>query len=205
MAYMIAYGVKYAFLSNYEQTVFLKLETVTKQNGTSAPAIYYSDIIQFGEKLNVKAKTVSVRMALAYLVHQACVDKKEDWQIPESVQELARKGKWIREEMATPKHLITPLPRLDINRYFNLPASPSPPARQQRQGTTMHSVQKDAGRRSRQPDRPASRQLASTGSLPAPGSSSAATVQQASSPGRPVATRTRAAIARDEEQTRKNT
>ncbi|KNG51883.1 hypothetical protein TW65_00898 [Stemphylium lycopersici] len=77
--YMIGHGLKYGFISNYEETIFLQLDL--RNNGE--PCIYYSDIIKDSDLIDNSNDKVSVslRLALFYLTQKTSSPKGADWAI----------------------------------------------------------------------------------------------------------------------------
>jgi hypothetical protein len=67
---MVAFGVKFGFVSTYKETVFLKVD---KRNTTGDWSVYYSEIIKYDDMVTQgdtddNLKSISVRLGVLYIV-----------------------------------------------------------------------------------------------------------------------------------------
>lgn len=95
-------GLRFGFVSTYEQTVFLK---IGEQASDGSYALFYSDIVYHTDRtiLDPDQQTltsVSVRLGLLYLLHRATNEDASTWSFkPQSI----RPNKWTRQ---TPNNAI---------------------------------------------------------------------------------------------------
>lgn len=96
---MMTNGTKYAFLTNYRWTIFLRLDDskpVLPGDGPCPvqlralytlfgriPCLHFSDPIQFSDTTDDTRRTISVRSALFYLIHRVGTPAA-DWEIHRS-------------------------------------------------------------------------------------------------------------------------
>ncbi|KAF2751241.1 hypothetical protein M011DRAFT_455282 [Sporormia fimetaria CBS 119925] len=102
--YMLGHNTKYAFLSNYEYTVFLHLGYPKGSKDHGEPHVYYSDPIRFDQKFDADSQTISVRLAMLYMMFQ-CLGS--DWSVPDTTRKnperlIVPKGGVYRNHHATP-------------------------------------------------------------------------------------------------------
>jgi hypothetical protein len=95
---MIIYGTRFAFLSTYEWTIFLrikdsKVKRRSRYEPEVVPCLYFSDPIhnseftgKFQNQYGSTQQSVSVRSALFYLIHRTGL-KDSEWRIPEPLQQ----------------------------------------------------------------------------------------------------------------------
>ncbi|KAF1828220.1 hypothetical protein BDW02DRAFT_635309 [Decorospora gaudefroyi] len=101
--YMLGHRLKYGFISNYNETVFLHLG-LTKDG--EQPCIYFSDIIKDSDVIDESAGRTSLRLALLYLTQLTCSPNGADWAI--SDETLRKTSKWIVKSSQPQQNLATP-------------------------------------------------------------------------------------------------
>ncbi|KAK1908007.1 hypothetical protein P3342_013326 [Pyrenophora teres f. teres] len=95
--YMLGHKLKYAFISNYDETIFLQLDQ--RKAGQGEACIYFSDIIRYDDAVDEsKEENISLRLALLYLIHKTCSPATADWCIPDHIDTKALKEDWITRE-----------------------------------------------------------------------------------------------------------
>jgi hypothetical protein len=99
---MHGHELQYAFLSTYEETIFLKLDT--KPNNQTR--LYFSRVIKEDHAVDESKRTVSVRLALLYLIHKVFSEDELNWRIPEETLKMTES--WISRESAPAPTLSTP-------------------------------------------------------------------------------------------------
>lgn len=91
---MVHYRTRYAFLSNYHSTIFLKIDDTTAF-GESKPCVYYSRPVDYTEEVTEDA--VSTRLGLLYLIEQATSGDDGKWRISDGHHGVL-KGSFTKEE-----------------------------------------------------------------------------------------------------------
>lgn len=119
---MIGHRLKYAFISNYNETIFFKLD----RNDIGRPYVYYSDIIKFDDVIDTTTSPakITVRLALLYLMRLTCAPTAADWQLSESlaadmepyINKKATPGLVLSTPLGDPKISLADLrhPELDL-------------------------------------------------------------------------------------------
>lgn len=100
--YMVTYSLKYAFLSNYDQTIFIKQDH--KENGK--PCIYFSRAIRHTDITDPRSKdrSVSLMRAMLFLMSKSCGPNEKDWKLPDEIET----SEWIGRDPAPPGTVGTP-------------------------------------------------------------------------------------------------
>ncbi|KAF9692208.1 hypothetical protein EKO04_010089 [Ascochyta lentis] len=80
MWYMIEYKTRYAFISNYNETVFL-LYNSANLIGEQKPCLYFSKVIHHSHTVHEASSTISVRLGIFYLIHKTYSSNANDWRI----------------------------------------------------------------------------------------------------------------------------
>lgn len=118
---MLGHRLKYGFISNYNETIFLQLAL----HGDGEPCIYYSDIIMDVDIINDANLSPSLRLAMFYFTYLACSPRDADWQLSKEV--LQKTKRWVSKLPAAQQNLLTPfgdrgvapadrmLPHLDLD------------------------------------------------------------------------------------------
>jgi len=103
---MLGHKLKYAFISNYDETIFVQLDQ--RKKGEGEACIYYSDIIRFDEIIDNPKESVSLRLALFYLIYKTCPPGTAEWRIPETINTSNLAKKWISMTSVTVDKSATP-------------------------------------------------------------------------------------------------
>lgn len=83
---MLIFDLKYGFISNYKETIFLQLDRRNKGQGD--PCIFYSGIIKSSDLVDKSKCSVSLRLALFYLTHKTTTPDGADWAVSEAVSRI---------------------------------------------------------------------------------------------------------------------
>jgi hypothetical protein len=113
---MVIYGTRFAFLSNYQWTIFLRIDDskVKRRRGNEydvVPCLYFSDPIhksQFTGQLRDRSgrlqQSISVRSALFYLIHRTGFPDST-WRIHPSLKATYLKQN-IKDDMSLEAHMV---------------------------------------------------------------------------------------------------
>jgi hypothetical protein len=100
---MIGYRLKYGFISNYNETVFLYLDL----DDSGEPCIYYSNVIKATDIIDKTENTISVRLAFLWLIYITCSPSNPNsWSITGDVAK--KMARWITKLPSAPQDLSTP-------------------------------------------------------------------------------------------------
>ncbi|KAH7138576.1 hypothetical protein B0J11DRAFT_574545 [Dendryphion nanum] len=91
--YMINRKLRYGFLSNYKETIFL---AILSQPNDGKPCVAISEAIPCTNYFDLKAKTISTRMGLLYLLSLSCMPQDLNWWRTEHTSNLSEK--WIYQK-----------------------------------------------------------------------------------------------------------
>ena len=115
------FELKYAFVSTYEETIFLKI--VPRRSKPGKFALQYSPIIKHTDQVVVspsgKLISAGVRFALLYFIAEVCDDNTRQWKLSPDVIEI---DEWVSPTAKVPKILLqehaTPQRNpMDITKY----------------------------------------------------------------------------------------
>lgn len=105
---MLSHRLRYAFLTNYNDTIFLQLHHVLDGNGKPEPRIMFSKVIGFSDTVDVEKNHISVRLALLYLVYKTFTEDKAEWQISQELLDATNNDEWITNKIPSTRPLNTP-------------------------------------------------------------------------------------------------
>lgn len=100
--YMIKFKRRLAFLSNYEETVFLRIAART----SGEPCLYFSDIFAAETSTPEESNDPSVRIGLFYFTHLTSSPDEEIWQLDDDM--YSAMSKLISKESRSNTVLSTP-------------------------------------------------------------------------------------------------
>lgn len=103
---MLGLKLKYGFISNYNQTIFLKLGQ--RDGGEGEPCIYFSDVIKYKDTIDDSNGNVSVRLALFYLVYKTCSPDAAAWRISDDLNAAELRHTMIVDHSVHDSSLATP-------------------------------------------------------------------------------------------------
>jgi hypothetical protein len=144
---MLKWRVKYAIVSTYKETVFLKIDRA--HSDPSRWGVYYSrGIINSSDKATLdhtgKVTTVSTRLMTLYMLHRVSHSIKDSWRLTDDDMKSTKSDFWVSRQFGTATtEEVTPYQDHVINvlvpqaANLNL-GSPTPPTTRQVSSRDQH-------------------------------------------------------------------
>lgn len=91
--YMRGHRLQFAFLSTYQDTIFLRLSHTFDSKQNKIPRLYFSRVVKDKDVVDETNRKISVRLALFYLIYKTFSGNEPEWRIPQDILNLTEA--WI--------------------------------------------------------------------------------------------------------------